>query len=267
MPGAPGPGTLAARPAHGVPGAEETTMNATDTLSTPAPQRSAPAPAAPRVDLYASIHKALRLFMGDTLARVGRVDTDDGAELAATLDQLQALLAQCRSHLDKENRYVHTAIEARRRGESARIADEHVEHLESIAALEADAAALRALPTAAAAFRLYRRLARFVGENLEHMDVEETLHNAALWAAYSDAELLEIHQRILASIEPAEIGRVLRWMLPAMTPAERAVMLAELPPPLRAAAIEIARPHLDDAAWAKLARALGMPPVPGLVTA
>ena len=35
----------------------------------------------------------------------------------------------------------------------------------------------------------YRRLSRFVAENFEHMLVEETRHNAALWELYTDAEL------------------------------------------------------------------------------
>jgi hypothetical protein len=225
----------------------------------------------PRVDLYAAIHKALRLFMHDTLQRVGRLDADDTAERHTVLAQVQALLEACRSHVAKENAYVHTAIEARRPGASGRVAGEHDTHLEAIAALEAEAAALRALPTAAAAGRLYRHLARFVGENLEHMHVEETLHNAALWAAYSDAELMQIEQRIVGSIPPAEMAALLRWMIPAVTPAERAGMLGGMqqgmPPDAFAGVLDIARRVLDDTAWAKLTRALGLPPVPGLVQA
>lgn len=226
---------------------------------------------APRVDLYAVIHKALRLFMQDTLHRVGRLDAGDAVECQAVLAQVQALLEACRSHVAKEDAYVHTAIEARRPGASGRVAAEHTAHLEAIAALEAEAAALRALPTAAAAGRLYRHLARFVGENLEHMHVEETQHNAALWAAYSDAELMQIEQRIVGSIPPAEMAALLRWMIPAMNPVERAGMLGGMqqgmPPDAFAGVLDIARRVLDDTAWARLARALGLPPVPGLVQA
>jgi hypothetical protein len=226
---------------------------------------------AARIDLYTGIHKALRLFMNDTLARVGRLDHDDPVDLNATLAQLQSLLDACRSHVVKENKFVHTAIEARCPGASERVGSEHAEHLDAIAALEAEAAALRALPTAGAALRLYRHLARFVGENFLHMHVEESAHNGALWAAYSDAELLEIHQRILASIDPAEMALLLRWMVPAMSPAERAAMLGsmqmqmQMPPEAMRCVLEIVRPHLDDSAWGKLARSLGIAPVPGLM--
>ena len=225
--------------------------------------------AAPRLDLYAPIHKALRLFMGDTLARVGRIDLSDSADSSATLQQLDALLELCRGHVAHENQHLHPALEARRPGASQRIGAEHDEHLDAIAALGADVAALRALPSAAAAHRLYRHLAVFVGENLVHMNVEETAHNATLWELCSDAELREIHQRIMAAVGPDELALVLRWMVPALTPAERADMLGglqrELPPEAMRGILDIARAHLDDGAWAKLARALGLPPVPGLV--
>src|SRR4051812_6495084 len=60
-------------------------------------------PAAPRFDMYCPIHKALRSFMCDTLLRAGRMDVDDAAELDSTLDQVDALLAFCLDHLEREN--------------------------------------------------------------------------------------------------------------------------------------------------------------------
>ncbi len=220
---------------------------------------------APRLDLYAHIHKALRLFMSDTLQQLGRLDIDDPLDLAATLGQLDALLDAARHHLDKENTYVHPAIEARRAGASAAVEAEHDEHLDSLAALRAEGAALRAMPSAAAAQRLYRRFAAFVAHNFEHMGVEESRHNQALWAAYTDEELMALHGRILASIGPREMSETLRWMIPALTPAERAEVLGGLPPEVQAPVLASARALLNDNAWAKLCRALGQPSAPGLV--
>lgn len=223
----------------------------------------ATAPKAPRFDLYAPIHKALRLFMGDTLGRLGWLDLADADECAATFSQVEALLELCRHHAALENQFIHTAIEARRAGDSARIAAEHDEHMEVVSCLQAELTALRAMPTAAAAHRFYRHLSRFVGDNMEHMNVEETAHNQALWAAYSDAELLAIHQRIVTSVEPAVMALVLRWMVPAMNPAERAGMLGgmqqQMPPEAMRGVLEAVRPHLDDRGWHKLARALNLP--------
>lgn len=244
-------------------------------MQTTAPERAAgasttrPGAATPRRDLYSHIHKALRLFMTDTLTRVGRLDTGDAGEVAAVLAQTRELLGLCRSHLSHENEFVHSALEARRPGASNRIAGEHVEHLEAIAALEADVAALAAWPGDAAAQRLYRHLARFLAHNLEHMHVEETAHNAALWSLYTDAELADVEQRLVSCIGAAEMSLTLRWMVPALSPAERAAFLGEMqrqmPPEALRGVLDIVRPVLDDTAWGKLARALNVPIAPGLV--
>lgn len=179
----------------------------------------------PRLDLYTPIHKAIRHFMTDTLLRVGRMDVNDASDLQATLDQVDTLMNHCVAHLDHENSFIHAAIEARRPGASHRIAEEHLDHLESIDALRADAAQLRrarADDRAAAALRLYRHLALFVGDNFAHMHYEETVHNAALWALYTDAELHELHNRLLAGIKPQEMSVWMGWLLAALNPAERA---------------------------------------------
>jgi len=220
-----------------------------------------------RFDIYAPIHKALRLFMTDTLHGLGRLDLDDTQDREAGLAQLEALLDAANFHLQHENDHIHPAIEARHSGASGRIAAEHREHLDAIAMLRAQAAALRAQPEAATAHRLYRQLAAFIAENFEHMDVEETRHNQALWATYSDAELQAIEGRILASIGPQEMSQWLRWMLPAFNPKQRAQLIAGLPPEARAPVLALARSQLDDAAWAKLCGALDQAPEASLVAA
>lgn len=221
----------------------------------------------PRLDLYAHIHKALRLMMTDTLQQLGRMDAADPLDLAAGLGQLDALLDAATRHLEHENHFVHPAIEARRPGASAAIEVEHGEHLDAIAGLRAEAAALRALPSAAAAHRLYLRVAAFVAHNFEHMGIEEGRHNQALWAAYSDEELMGIHGRILAAVTPQEMSMTLRWMIPALTPDERAQLIGGLPPEVRAPVLASARALLNDVAWARLSRAVGQAPVEGLVAA
>jgi hypothetical protein len=221
--------------------------------------------AAPRVDLYAGIHKALRALMADTLLALGRMDSDDDLELARTTERVLALLDFCRAHLRHENDFVHPAIEARAAGGSVQIAHEHEEHLQAIEELAAQAGALLQCERgarAAGALALYRALALFVAHNFEHMQVEETAHNAMLWARYSDAELLEIHGALVASIPPAEMMFVLRWMLPFMNPAERAAVLGDMrlhaPAPAFAAALEMVRPHLSERERQKLVERLDL---------
>jgi hypothetical protein len=231
---------------------------------------------APRMDIYVGIHKALRAMMLDTLQAVGRVDVDDPAETRAVCERVQELADICASHLGHENDFVHAAMEARRPGSSGRIAAEHVEHLAAIAQLRTAASALLAADCGAtqaeAALLLYRQLALFVGENFAHMHVEETQHNQVLWSCYSDDELRALEGAIVASLPPAENLCIMRWMVPAMTPAERAELLAGVqaaeraellagvqaaaPAPVYNAVLDAVRPHLAREDWVKLTRAL-----------
>jgi hypothetical protein len=234
--------------------------------------RQVAAAQAPRFDMYVTIHKAVRAFMADTLVAVGRMDVDDQPELAQTTQRVLELLEFLQSHLTHENEFVHPAIEARSPGDSERIEHEHVEHAQHLAALARSVEALRACHAedrAGVALNLYRELSLFVAENLQHMYVEETAHNAALWANYSDGELVEIHHQLVSSIPPAEMMLVARWMVPFMNPAERAAMLADVrfnaPAPAFQAMLDTVRPHLTEREWEKLARSLNLPAVPGLV--
>ncbi|WP_367066402.1 hypothetical protein [Oryzisolibacter sp. LB2S] len=225
----------------------------------------AQADATPRMDMYAFIHKALRAYMSDTLAGLGRMDADDDLELNQTCARVLQLLEFCRSHLAHENDFIHPALERHMPGSAARVAQEHEAHVQAIDALAQATAQLMGCVRerrAQVAHALYGQLALFVAHNFEHMQYEETAHNAVLWAHYSDAELAAIHDALVASIAPDEMLVVMRWMLPFMAPAERAMMLADMrrsaPPQAVDAALSVARPHLSQREWDKLARALDL---------
>ena len=110
---------------------------------------------------------------------------------------------------------------------------------------------------------LYRELALFAAENFRHMHVEETAHNAVLWARYTDAELVAVHDALVASIPPDEMMAISRWLLPFMNPLERfhvvADMRAKAPGPAFEAMLQGVRPYLAPRDWDKLSRDLGLP--------
>lgn len=220
-------------------------------------------PAMPRYDIYALIHKGLRTAMTDAMLAAGRLDTDDSREVTDTVVRIGALLDFCKLHLEKENRFVHPAMEARCPGSTRRIADEHVDHEAAFVRLQRRLDALTRAPSAtraAVAHDLYLELALFVGENLVHMHEEETAHNAVLWECYSDAELAVLEDSIKAHLTPAQMQYGMRWMLPAMTPAQRTGMLTQVqsaaPAPVFAGLLATARAHLDADALRKLEASL-----------
>lgn len=219
-----------------------------------------------RHDLYRGIHKALRAAMFDTVHRLGTMDLDDAQDLQRTLDQAQQLLGLLGAHVKHENDFVHTAIEARQPGGACQTAEDHHGHLEDLALLGAELAALRRAAPAergALAQRVYLQFGRFVGEQLAHMQVEESQNNAALWSLYDDAELEALHGRLLASVAPHDSLQVLGWMARALSLAELAELFGgmrrQAPPEAFHAALGLARGHLDTGRWVRLAGVLGVP--------
>jgi hypothetical protein len=224
---------------------------------------STPPPAMPRFDIYVNIHKGLRAAMTDAMLAAGRLDAGDSCEITDTVVRIDALLDLCKLHLEKENTYVHPAMEARCPGSTRRIADEHVDHKLAFVRLRWRLDALTRAPAAnraAVAHDLYRELSLFVGENLVHMHEEETAHNAVLWDCYSDAELAALEDRIKADLTPAQMQQAMRWMLPAMTPAQRAGMFTHVrsaaPAPVFEGLLAAARALLDANGLRKLEAAL-----------
>ena len=93
------------------------------------------------------------------------------------------------------------------------------------------------------------------------MQVEESENNAALWATHTDAELMALHGRLLASIPPAETaGRALAGggAEHRRTGADVRGMRDQAPAAVFDAFLDVARQHMDGARWAKLARSLGL---------
>lgn len=220
---------------------------------------------APRLDLYAPIHKALRAWMFDTVVAVGRIDGRDEPALRATLRQVEGLMAICESHIEHEHRHLHAVMERDMPG-SARDADlghqahdRQMRRLRGMAERVQSAQAGERFPLLT---QLYRELAMFVAENLTHMQWEETVHNEALWARHTDAELDAIHDELVQGIPPQEMAEVLRHMLPALSPLERHGMLADMrgkmPPQAFDGVLQLAHEVLGAHCWAELQRALGL---------
>jgi hypothetical protein len=206
--------------------------------------------------------------MGDTLAVVARLDGDDAQDVAAGMTQVRELLAFCRGHLEHEGDFVHAAMEARSPGSTAATALDHDHHIWAIDKL---ASLCNEIERSGAAVRhslivqLHRYLAVFVGENLVHMNAEETDNNAVLWATHSDEELLGIEHAIVASLQPAEQQLTMRWMIPALNANERAKlfmgMRRQAPAPVFEAVLSMAEQLLSARDSVKLRQALSMPAV------
>lgn len=212
-----------------------------------------------RLDIYTGIHKAQRAMMANALLALGRADYADDAAFKRTLQMIQDLLEFSASHLLYENKWIHPAIEACAPGSSMSVGQEHAEHDQKITDMSIVVRLIRDTGPdgrALVARELYRELALFIGANFQHMHIEETVHNAVLWAHYSDAELAELQERLVADIPPREKLFHARWMIPFMNPAERAAQMTKIRQTAPAAAflavLQTVKPHLSCDEWQHL---------------
>lgn len=216
-----------------------------------------------RHDIYAAIHKGLRMLMGDTLVLLGQADASDAASVERALARVVTLLDTCAAHLEHENDFVHAAIAARSTSWDGQTAEDHVHHVTHIRMLRTLVEAVETAPAGqrtAALTRLYRELALFVADNYTHMAVEESENNRLLWALYTDEEILGIEHALVASLSPEDAMASLRIMLLAATPADRAATLHGMrlhaPEPVFDATLDMIRPLLAPLDRQKLAFAL-----------
>lgn len=225
-----------------------------------------------RLNPYRFIHKALRVMLCQALLATGRLDADDAAARGRVVDEVERLLGFCADHLAHENHFLLAPLRERAPRAALAFQHDHAEHLESIAALRLLLQRLRdaGADAPALAQQLHLRLSVFVADNLPHMVEEESTQTQALWDHFSDAELGDLLGALHASLSPDETATCVLWMARGLNTAEVVQMLAEMrqgaPAEAFAAMADLVQQTLDAPRWATVARALGLPPVPGLMT-
>lgn len=221
-----------------------------------------------RYDIYAFIHKGLRAWTGEILIAAGRVDVSDAEDCATLSTALRELVAAHRSHLEHEERFIHPALEAAQSGASRQTEAEHAEHLAGLDAIETMLLGFEGAQGAErslAARSLYRELASWTAQGLQHMEAEERDNNAVLWSHYTDDQLAALEARLVGAISPAAMQAYLHHMVPAMAPFERAQLLGGMQQALPASVFSDIlgqiKQRLSSRDWFKLLLALGPMPV------
>lgn len=216
-----------------------------------------------RYDIYGNIHKGLRRTQSLLLARLGANDFGDAVTTEKLLADLRRLLAMAAAHVKHEDTEIHAALNGR--GIATDLIDEqHEDHHAAFRILEDRIAAVEAASDRTEAGRaLYLAFAAYIADDFAHMHEEETVTAPLLWQHFTDEELLAIEMRIVSSLPPEENMAFTRMMLPAMNPAQRAMLVGGmrqgLPPEVFNAVVEFAiRPSLTEADFQALRLSVGL---------
>ncbi|MDB5466210.1 MAG: hemerythrin family protein [Phenylobacterium sp.] len=182
-------------------------------------------------DFYGPIHKGLRLAHAQLLVRLGCADVDSHQAVAELVADVRTQCHLAEHHLANEDLWVHTALEARAPGASARLAQSHDHHrhaIEEIEELCARAEGADAPERPALMRQLYLRYSLFVAEDFAHMAEEEQLILPVLQSLFTDQELASIEDHILSGLTPEELITFGRLMIPAATPRDRVAFLGAI---------------------------------------
>ncbi|MFC7735157.1 hypothetical protein ACFQX4_04740 [Roseomonas sp. GCM10028921] len=219
-----------------------------------------------RFDIYAPIHKGLRLGSARMLERLGRADWADAETRAALLADLRAGITLGREHIEHEEAELHRAVRDQDPALSEALGHEHEEHLRAFERLEALIRAVERADDAArarAGHALYLAFSVHFAGDLLHMAHEEGEAMPLLHTHFSDEALMAMDDRIVRTIPPERMGEYLRLMIPAATPEGRAALLGAIrqgaPPEVFAGILDgIARPALELREWHRLGRDLAL---------
>ena len=160
----------------------------------PARDALAAACASERVQPYRALHTALRARLAQTQLRAAVLDASVPHEREALLVEIEHMLAACADQLAREERFLHAPLRARAARAVLALHHDHLDQLDGIAALRLLLQRVRdaAGDAPALAYELTLRLSQFVADKLAHMVEEESTLTHALWAHFSDAELVAL---------------------------------------------------------------------------
>lgn len=218
-----------------------------------------------RHDVYRAIHRGLRFGHCQVLTRLATTDFTIVDERAAAVTAVRGYIDLAQGHLASEESKIHPAVASRDPSALVDAEEGHEDHGRAFEELDAQCRRIEDSPVGAVAAegeRLYHRYARFLADDLQHMEEEETNLLGALQALFSDDELRAIETSIVTTLSWPRLCGYMGLIIAALCHRERVAMLTAMregmPFEVFSALIaEGVRPAIDPEDWARLVGSLG----------
>lgn len=180
-------------------------------------------------DLYKDIHKGIRAELFAITSSAGSIDSSIRLDRIAIADHIASVGSVLASHAHHEDLVIDPVLAEYHPVLAERITADH-----DVLEARFDALVDLARTAVDAVVRDQRRLVHllhldlsgFTSGYLAHQYLEERVVMPALESSIGPAEVLELHQAIVGSIPPDEMGRSLAVMLPAMNVDDRVELLS-----------------------------------------
>jgi len=177
-----------------------------------------------RFNIFNQVHKALRAMLYDTSLALQQTHFADAEESETALEKVSVAVDVFDKHSAHEDSFILPAIRQYEPSLSDAFEQEH----------EKDHALSESLRGLLTVYRyaiktevkietgraINKAFIEFMIFNLEHMAKEETVLNKVLWRYYSDAQIMALNQKIVASLPPEEMAFTSAWMMRGMSNTE-----------------------------------------------
>jgi len=218
-----------------------------------------------RFDLYAPVHKGIRLALSGLCYQAGSVDSTEDEKVNSFIDEFRRVVIILESHSRDEDTHINESYEKYAPETLDELEEEHagLEHkLERLGQLVDQLEASKQQP--AQHQKIWHQIGkdfnRFTAAYLTHLEREEGPGMHALWANLKDDELKVISVNIRSSIPPQTMAIFMHYMIPAISHLELLEMLSDMkkfaPKEAYEGTLALAQSRLDKLSWARLQTAL-----------
>jgi hypothetical protein len=182
-----------------------------------------------RYNSFYLIHKGLRAMLYDTALTLQQTDFSNIETSMNALAKVNDVLFAFDNHAHHEDHFIFPMVEAHEPALAESFEKEHVEdhrlsdNLKNLLAIYENALLDEERIVCGSA--ITKSFVEFMVFNLQHMAKEEIYINEALWKYYTDEQIISESQKLIASIPPAEMQLVAKWMLRGISTADAIVWL------------------------------------------
>lgn len=213
-----------------------------------------------RYNSFNQIHKALRALLYDTALHLQQTWFADANAAEPALQKIEIVLNSFDSHAHHEDHFILPAVELYNKELVDEFEKEHVtdlalsnrlRHLLNIYRY-----AVSGEEKLEAGSAISKAFVEFMVFNLQHMAKEEILINQVLWEHYTDQQIMDIQQKLVATIPPQELAVASKWMFRGINDMEAVYWLmgvrATAPPVVFQSLVQTGEKELPAERWNRI---------------
>lgn len=178
-----------------------------------------------RYNIFNNIHKALRYQMYEASSASAVYDCAFTEKNEATIfTRIRETLQFMADHGQHENDFIIPAIAIHDAASAIALGHFHRQNLLVIKKMREQMMAWEQISYGdermVLATAIHGAFLKFIADNVQQMEHEESAINKVLWLHYTDAEIMQLFEGIARSIAPAHVREISRLMMNALTNAE-----------------------------------------------